>query len=351
MVTVRTGPLEGKPCLKQCIRPSLQRAPVSRRRVVALAVPSIEDRQAPEQREEHNSSNAYVDANRTAEAVRSFDDAAQSRGPSLQSAADLVGDLWRTYCRKIETDPIKAKAVTSFLGFMIGDSIAQKIEGHTFNPVRSLRLGSYGLTIDGPIGHAWYKFLDKHVYPDNPQCTAAVLIKTAADQIAWAPIMTCVYFAFLRTLEGHPELIVSTIQSKVVATVVANYCLWPAAHFINFRYVPAEHRVLYNNVVSVFWNAFLSTLSHAPTIEPTNMMDFFNQQVDHLPAPLHERAAEFAESLYRGSRPLHEQAALFGENMRLPENLRPMLEELQKVKIPTSIKVTPIRGGILDNWD
>ena len=32
------------------------------------------------------------------------------------------------------------------------------------------------------------------------------------------------------------------VQSKVVATVVANYCLWPAAHFINFRYVPAEHR-------------------------------------------------------------------------------------------------------------
>ena len=47
-----------------------------------------------------------------------------------------VADLWRTYCRKIETDPIKTKAVTSFLGFMIGDSIAQKIEGHTFNPVR-----------------------------------------------------------------------------------------------------------------------------------------------------------------------------------------------------------------------
>ena len=80
------------------------------------------------------------------------------------------------------------------------------------NACRSLRLGSYGLTIDGPIGHAWYKFLDKHVYPNDPQCTAAVLIKTAADQIAWAPIMTCVYFAFLRTLEGHPELIVSTIQ-------------------------------------------------------------------------------------------------------------------------------------------
>ena len=90
MVTIRTGPLQGKPCLQQCTRPSLRRAPVFRRRVVALAVPRIEDREAPEQREEHNSSSTYVDATRTAEAVRSFDDAAHSRGPSLQSAADLV---------------------------------------------------------------------------------------------------------------------------------------------------------------------------------------------------------------------------------------------------------------------
>ncbi len=42
-------------------------------------------------------------------------------------------------------------------------------------------------------------------------------------------------------------------------------------------------RILYNNVVSIFWNAFLSTLSHAPTIEPTGVMDFFNQQVTNSP--------------------------------------------------------------------
>ena len=47
-------------------------------------------------------------------------------------------------------------------------------------------------------------------------------------------------------------------------------------------------RILYNNVVSVFWNAFLSTLSHAPTIEPTGVMDFFNQQVTNLSHHLHD---------------------------------------------------------------
>ena len=47
-------------------------------------------------------------------------------------------------------------------------------------------------------------------------------------------------------------------------------------------------RILYNNVVSVFWNAFLSTLSHAPTIEPTGVMDFLNQQVTILSQLLHD---------------------------------------------------------------
>ena len=27
-------------------------------------------------------------------------------------------------------------------------------------------------------------------------------------------------------------------------TIIANYILWPGAHFINFRFVPSEHRIL-----------------------------------------------------------------------------------------------------------
>lgn len=30
--------------------------------------------------------------------------------------------------------------------------------------------------------------------------------------------------------------------------------LWPAAHVINFRYVPPEQRVLFVNCVSIIWN-------------------------------------------------------------------------------------------------
>ena len=35
---------------------------------------------------------------------------------------------------------------------------------------------------------------DKHVYPEAPTSTKAVLIKTALDQLVWGPAMTLVFF-------------------------------------------------------------------------------------------------------------------------------------------------------------
>ena len=92
--------------------------------------------------------------------------------------------------------------------------------------------------------------------------------------------------------------------------------------------------------MSIFWNAFLSTLSHAPEIDSSGVIDFVNQQVDNLPHPLHERAAEFADSLYSATRPLHEQAALFGESFQLPERLRPMVRSPDVIAVSAVAAVT-----------
>lgn len=51
---------------------------------------------------------------------------------------------------------------------------------------------------------------------------------------------TAVYFAVIRTMEGQPDLIMATLQSKFVPTLAANYAIWPLAHLINFRFVPSE---------------------------------------------------------------------------------------------------------------
>jgi hypothetical protein len=140
-----------------------------------------------------------------------------------------------TYNTFLRRNPVATKACTSFIGFTIGDRLAQTIIESPFDPYRTLRLGLYGLLLDGPIGHFWYKLLDAKVYPNDPKSNKAVLTKTALDQLIWAPAMTCVFFAFLKLLEGHPEAILLTIQSKVVPTVLANYLLWPMAHYFNFK--------------------------------------------------------------------------------------------------------------------
>lgn len=140
-----------------------------------------------------------------------------------------------TYNTCLRRNPVATKACTSFIGFTIGDRLAQTIIDGPFDPYRTLRLGLYGLLLDGPIGHFWYKLLDVKVYPNDPKSNKAVLTKTALDQLIWAPAMTCVFFAFLKLLEGHPDAILLTIQTKVVPTVLANYLLWPMAHYFNFK--------------------------------------------------------------------------------------------------------------------
>lgn len=162
------------------------------------------------------------------------------------------------YDRAVKARPVRTKALTSFGGFLIGDTIAQSMMSGAWDPFRCARLAAYGLLLDGPVGHYWYKLLDKYVCPEEPTSNKAVLIKTAADQLVWGPIMTLFFFAFLKALEGHPELIMSTIQQKFMPTMLANYVLWPIAHLINFKLVPSDWRILFNNVVAIFWTTYLS---------------------------------------------------------------------------------------------
>lgn len=174
-----------------------------------------------------------------------------------------VEGTYSWYCSCLEQRPLLTKACTSFVGFMIGDMIAQQISHHGFvDLMRVGRLGAYGLFIDGPVGSLWYELLEVHVCPEDPTGTKAVLLKTAADQLLWAPVMTVVFFAVVKSLEGHPELVWQTVHDKTLPTLLANYLIWPLAHFINFKYVPHDFRILYNNTVSIAWLTWLSMLTH-----------------------------------------------------------------------------------------
>ena len=199
------------------------------------------------------------------------------------------------YLDKLERQPTLTKAATAFCGFVVGDLVAQSLSGGALggagavvgvgaavgaasSPLaallhlpmavdwpRTARMGAFGLLVDGPVGGAYYAWLDRTIYPDDPLSTRAVLTKTLLDQTVYSAVGTVAFFAFIRLLEtgGDFNAVGPTLATKLWPTLRANWMVWPLAHMINFRYVPPPLRVAYNQAVAIGWLTWLSMLAHS----------------------------------------------------------------------------------------
>ena len=71
-------------------------------------------------------------------------------GPPAPSTA--LSGAWAAYNAALARHPVLVKSATSFIGFLIGDLIAQAIVGNPYDGHRTLRLVLFGMLMDGPIG-------------------------------------------------------------------------------------------------------------------------------------------------------------------------------------------------------
>jgi protein Mpv17 len=204
---------------------------------------------------------------------------------------------YRWYLGQLERRPTLTKALTACCGFVVGDLIAQSLSGggvvgggaaaaaalasaSPSSPLSSLlahvdwartaRMGAFGLFVDGPVGGAYYAWLDKTIWPDDPLSARTVITKTVLDQTVYSALGTVAFFTFIRLLEtgGDVGSVAPTLAAKFWPTLCANYAIWPVAHLINFRFVPPPLRVLYNQVIAVGWLTLLSILAHSPKAPP-----------------------------------------------------------------------------------
>lgn len=194
-------------------------------------------------------------------------ESATAAGMAVEGAAMMLLAPYYAYASALESRPLLTKACTSCVGFVLGDLLAQHLAHHTgpeaLDLLRALRLGVYGLALDGPLGSAWYDLLEAKVNPDRPTATSTVLAKTALDQLVYASIGTGLFFTTITLMEGHPASVPAVLHAKFWPTLAANYAIWPMAHLVNFRFVPSQYRLLYNNVVSIGWLALLSAITHS----------------------------------------------------------------------------------------
>lgn len=167
---------------------------------------------------------------------------------------------WAAYEKALDANPLLIKGLTSFVGFTIGDLLAQFFieKKGPYDPYRTFRLASFGFLIHGTTSHWFYGKLDGAIPGKG---AGAVASKVFIDQVLWNPCFGVLFFTYMGLLEGSGiNGTILKVKRDLITQVTGSWTVWPLAHAINFKFVPTEQRVLYINTIQIFYNCFLSII-------------------------------------------------------------------------------------------
>ncbi|XP_022160845.1 protein Mpv17-like [Myzus persicae] len=167
---------------------------------------------------------------------------------------------WYNFCS--QTYPIRTNLVQTGIMFGIGDLIAQsaveKRELDKIDWLRTVRYASIGCAI-GPSLTLWYKTMNRLGTQNTiPIVTKKILV----DQLIASPIITGSIMIMSRVFSGDewPQ-IQKKLENNYADVLLTSYTIWPAVQALNFTIIPQQYRVLTVQIVSIFWNTYLSSMS------------------------------------------------------------------------------------------
>lgn len=190
------------------------------------------------------------------------------------------------YNAKLAARPLLTQSVTTAVLFATGDVTAQQLvekRGLAKHDVtRTGRMALYGgcecpaaarpgaphrmLTgagFFGPVATTWFGILARRVTLRNARLET--LARVACDQTLFAPVMIGAFLSSMAAMEGASPK--ERLETKWWPALQANWMLWPFVQFVNFTFLPLQHRVLFANVISIGWNSYLSWVNSRPADE------------------------------------------------------------------------------------
>lgn len=204
-----------------------------------------------------------------------------------------LAGLRQAYLWAIAAHPVALKASISMAVYGMGDLTAQAYEKR--GQVDMLRIGrsaTIGL-LHGSLSHFVFSspgcVVDSMVDSvQDLQEWQQPLAKIALDQTAVSLCWNTLYFGMLGALRGDSlGSVFAELRSCSWSLLKAGWRLWPLAHILTYAVVPAEHRLLYVDMVELAWVSILLYYAHNTSSSASD-----NVAADTLPAPLTlERAA------------------------------------------------------------
>lgn len=113
-----------------------------------------------------------------------------------------------------------------------------------------------GGAIFAPIVSRWFTLLQRIQFKSQ---AAVVATRVGLDQGFLTPIMVGVFFTSMSLLEGKGlDEAKKRLDTSYKSTLVRNWGVFVPVQIANFAVVPPHLRLVVVNVVSLFWNAYLS---------------------------------------------------------------------------------------------
>ena len=188
-------------------------------------------------------------------------------------SVDATSYSWGIYSKLLMEKPLLTKSITSCATNAFSDVLCQNLiittkeeEGDTSTSkslsIDKRRLGQAavtGLIWSGPITHYWYKILFGKLTISINDPIIGLVVQILLDSIIFSPITVSGYFTLRSIMEGSGiEGIKDKLSTRLVKTVLGAWKFWPAANIVNFGFIPLEFRVLYMNIMSIFWSFYLT---------------------------------------------------------------------------------------------
>ncbi|XP_028824622.1 peroxisomal membrane protein 2-like [Denticeps clupeoides] len=179
----------------------------------------------------------------------------------------VLARLLQQYLRLLHKYPIMTKSITSGVLSALGNVLSQALEGRrsvqASSPVKSLdalgplRFAGYGLCITGPCSHHFYQMLEVLLPASQPHFMVKRLL---LDRLLYAPLLLLLFFLVMNVLEGRRwQDFAQKVRRDYLAALTMNWKVWTPFQFVNINYVPVQFRVLFSNVVALFWYAYLAS--------------------------------------------------------------------------------------------
>lgn len=175
--------------------------------------------------------------------------------------ASIVSLAWQRYLRQLHESPLATKATTSAVIAALADVLAQRLSNSKLpvNWRRAAILGLYGLLWIGPSNHYWHSWLERNVAWGTQSISWRAIKKVCVDQLTYGPLNNILMIFFIaKIVEGRSWNATRTrLYYSYPSVQLKGWSLWPAAQWLNHRFIPLNLRVLWSNGVALVWQCFM----------------------------------------------------------------------------------------------